>query len=295
MVIKPKYLNKITIDELEHLRDVNRDSLLDPHALEEDEKEDRTKLDKAYNEVLYGRTSSHLAEHPVVMHALEDHMEDFYYESCRERFAIRRDLIASGHIKVQKRPVAPVRAVKKVSDTFTYNDGGRSLAGYSGDAGDCVCRAVAIASGLPYKEVYTRLANGNATQRATKRTGRKPRSARNGINTKRKWFKDYMSELGFVWVPTMQIGSGCQVHFCREELPSTGRLIVALSKHYSTMIDGVINDTYDPSRKGTRCVYGYWIKAPDTAKQVRREWLENAIQSTKEKLDQLELELAELT
>ena len=24
------------------------------------------------------------------------------------------------------------------------------------------------------------------------------------------------------------------------------------------MIDGVIHDTYDPTRGGTRCVYGYW-------------------------------------
>jgi hypothetical protein len=294
MVTIPKYLNKITIDELEHLRDVNRDSLLDPHALEEDDKEDRTKLHKAYNDVLYGRTSSHLAEHPDVMHALEDHMEDFFYESCRERTAIRNDLIAAGHIKVQKRAAAPVRAVKKVSDTFTYNDGGRSLAGYSGDAGDCVTRAVAIASGLPYKEVYDFLAKGNASQRAGK-YGKRSRSARNGVHTKRKWFKDYMQSLGFVWVPTMQIGSGCKVHFRKEELPAKGRLIVSLSKHYSTMIDGVINDTYDPSRNGTRCVYGYWIKQPDEAKQVRREWLELSIQRTKEKLDQLELELAELT
>jgi hypothetical protein len=26
------------------------------------------------------------------------------------------------------------------------------------------------------------------------------------------------------------------------------------------VIDGVIHDTFDPSRGGTRCVYGYWIK-----------------------------------
>jgi len=26
------------------------------------------------------------------------------------------------------------------------------------------------------------------------------------------------------------------------------------------VIDGVINDTYDCSREGTRCVYGYWEK-----------------------------------
>jgi hypothetical protein len=33
-----------------------------------------------------------------------------------------------------------------------------------------------------------------------------------------------------------------------------------VSKHYCAVIDGVIHDTSDPSRDGTRCVYGYWIK-----------------------------------
>jgi hypothetical protein len=27
-----------------------------------------------------------------------------------------------------------------------------------------------------------------------------------------------------------------------------------------TVIDGVIHDLYDPSRDGTRCVYGYYQK-----------------------------------
>ncbi len=30
-------------------------------------------------------------------------------------------------------------------------------------------------------------------------------------------------------------------------------------RHYTAVIDGVINDTHDPSREGTRCVYGYWV------------------------------------
>lgn len=142
---------------------------------------------------------------------------------------------------------------------FTYNDGGRADSGYTGTAGDCVTRAVAIAAGISYKEVYDRLAEGNSTQRCSKR----PRandgklSARNGIYTKRKWFHDYMISLGFEWFPLMQIGKGCKFHLKREELPE-GRLIVRVSRHMTAVIDGVIHDTYDPSRKGTRCVYGYY-------------------------------------
>tara|TARA_R110000822_G_scaffold307723_1_gene435049 strand:+ start:4834 stop:5271 length:438 start_codon:yes stop_codon:yes gene_type:complete len=140
---------------------------------------------------------------------------------------------------------------------YRYNDGGRSEAGFKGEAGDCVCRAIAIASGKSYQEIYDRLAEGNATQRKTKRMGKQSRSARNGILTKRKWFKDYMKELGFEWTATMQIGSGCKVHLRSDELPK-GRLVCSLSAHYVSVIDGIINDTHDPSRDGTRCVYGYW-------------------------------------
>ena len=140
---------------------------------------------------------------------------------------------------------------------FNYNDGGRMAAGYKGDAGDCVCRAVAIAAQIPYQQVYDRLAAGNASQRKSKRTGKQPRSARNGVYTTRKGLKDYMLELGFVWTPTMQIGSGCKVHLKADELPF-GRLVCNVSKHQVAVIDGVINDTYECSREGTRCVYGYW-------------------------------------
>lgn len=161
-------------------------------------------------------------------------------------------------------PIAKAAAVSAISVPFVYNDGGRKVSGRSGHTGDCVARAVAIASGRPYAEVYARLADGNATQRrskrerrSTKRTGR--RTASHGIFTRRKWFDDYMHELGFEWKATMAIGSGCKVHLRPDELPS-GRIIVSVSKHMVAVIDGIINDTYDCSRGGTRCVYGYYFK-----------------------------------
>ena len=140
---------------------------------------------------------------------------------------------------------------------FIYDDGGRFASGRKGQAGDCVTRAIAIASGRPYDEVYKALAEGNGTQRATSRTKKRARTARNGINVKRKWFKDYMAALGFEWTATMGIGTGCRVHLKADELP-TGRLVVSVSKHYVAVIDHVIHDTDNPDRDGTRCVYGYW-------------------------------------
>jgi len=170
---------------------------------------------------------------------------------------------------------------------FTYNDGGRKAAGYTGKAGDCVARSIAIASGYSYATIYEALAKGMGEQRVTKRTGKQPRSARDGIHTGRKWFKDFMVGIGFRWVPTMRIGSGTTVHLDAAELPM-GRLVVAVSRHYTAMIDGVIHDTYDPRRGkswsfepdkgqelkanqgrnvngvwteiGGRAVYGFWIK-----------------------------------
>jgi len=144
-------------------------------------------------------------------------------------------------------------------------DGGRAAAGFKGATGDCVARSIAIASGHPYREVYDALAHIMATMPKTKR--RKSagvRSAANGVYVRSKLFKDYMKSLGFVWTPTMAIGSGCKVHLRASELPR-GRIIAAVSKHYTAVIDGVIHDTHDPSRAGTRCVYGYYkLKEPST-------------------------------
>lgn len=135
--------------------------------------------------------------------------------------------------------------------SWVYNDGGRSNYFTGKNVGDCVTRAIAIASGMDYKEVYKAFSKLNAERGVA-------RSARNGVYTKSKAFKDTMREWGFRWVATMQIGSGCQTHLKADELPK-GRIVCRLSKHYVAVIDGVINDTYDSSRNGQRCVYGYWV------------------------------------
>lgn len=143
---------------------------------------------------------------------------------------------------------------------WTYDDGGRVAAGYEGKAGDCVTRAIAVASGRPYADVYMELASLNARMPRSKRRRRGQVgvfSARHGIYTKSKLFKDYMEGLGFYWVATMRVGSGCKVHLRRGELPM-GRLVTMVSKHACAVIDGVVHDTYDCTRDGTRCVYGYY-------------------------------------
>lgn len=137
-----------------------------------------------------------------------------------------------------------------------YSDGGRAAAGYKGTTDDCVARAVAIAADLPYQQVYEAINELAKTERqGSRKRGRS--SARTGVH--KPTTRRYLEQLGWEWVPTMQIGSGCRVHLRADELPP-GRLICAVSKHVCAVIDGVVFDIHDPTRDGTRCAYGYWHK-----------------------------------
>jgi hypothetical protein len=139
---------------------------------------------------------------------------------------------------------------------FRYNDGGRSDAGYKGDTSDCVTRAIAIVTGKPYQEVYDALNQLGKSERLGSKKKKKSNS-RTGVY--RITFDKYLKSLGYVWTPTMKIGSGCMVHLRPDELPG-GRLVVRVSRHVTAMIDGVLNDLCDHTRRGTRCVYGYYHK-----------------------------------
>lgn len=142
---------------------------------------------------------------------------------------------------------------------FQENDGGREAAGYKGHAGDCTVRAIAIATEQSYTKVYEELFELNRTSNPKgKRTKHLKASPRDG-GTTTKTIRKYMKDLGWTWTPTMTIGSGCKVHLKASELPS-GRIIARVSKHMVALIDGVINDTYNPDRDGTRAVYGYYSK-----------------------------------
>jgi hypothetical protein len=148
-----------------------------------------------------------------------------------------------------------------------YDDGGRAAAGFVGHTDDCVVRAIAIATRLPYRTVYDDL-NLLAKKHERPRSGVARSSSRTGVH--RVTYDRYLRLLGWTWRPTMTIGSGCQVHLRADELPA-GRLIVRVSKHLTAVVDGVIRDTHDPGRDGTRCVYGYYIRGegPDGPDGVR--------------------------
>jgi hypothetical protein len=150
--------------------------------------------------------------------------------------------------------------------SWVFDDGGRAAAGFKGRTGDCVTRAVAIATGMPYAAVYDlvheRSAEFLSKTRSRKRLTRtgKARSASPRDGAYREVYGPLLADLGWIWTPTMSIGSGTTMHLDADELPG-GTLVVRVSKHLVAVKDGVVHDTYDCTREGRRAVYGYYSKA----------------------------------
>jgi hypothetical protein len=138
---------------------------------------------------------------------------------------------------------------------FTYDDGGRSAAGFKGKTDDCVCRALAIATGKPYQEIYDFI----------KECGGNPRVG--GIKT--PLLKKICEKLGARYFATAKVGQPSTVKLIETHLPA-GRVVVNLRKHVAAVIDGTLRDAYDCQNtswidetgvlhEGKRTVYGYWI------------------------------------
>jgi hypothetical protein len=70
--------------------------------------------------------------------------------------------------------------------------------------------------------------------------------------------KSYLRDLGWTWTPTMSVGSGVRVHLAYDELPDEPVLVCSVSKSLVTVFHGIAQTTHDPSRGGSRAVYGYW-------------------------------------
>ncbi len=142
---------------------------------------------------------------------------------------------------------------------FIYSDGGRSKYFKDIKVGDCVVRAIANATGKDYKEIYD-LVNSYAS-RERKIRGEARSSARDGV--KNDTIKRILKDMGWRWIPTMYLGKPCKVHRLNEKELPTGTLIVSIGEHLTCVKDGVLYDTYDCTRNGTRYVYGYWLKEED--------------------------------
>jgi hypothetical protein len=125
---------------------------------------------------------------------------------------------------------------------FNFNDGGRSKYFKALNAGDCVVRSIAIATGLDYKVVYDELAERNKMVFGK-------RSARDGLH----WdvYRPYLISLDFELCKAPRF-EGRKAR--PSDLPS-GVVIANQAQHFVCVIDGVCQDTFDSSDK---MVYNYW-------------------------------------
>lgn len=141
-----------------------------------------------------------------------------------------------------------------VSMKYIHDDGGRSAAGFKNSARDCVTRAIAISSGLPYKEVYNLI---NAFALSESRA--KKSSARNGVykETSNKVF----ALLGAKYTATKKL-------HISDELPATGKHVIRLKRrHLAAWVEGQLHDTWNCSGAPIR---GYWtFQSPADISVVR--------------------------
>jgi len=127
-----------------------------------------------------------------------------------------------------------------IQQTWVYDDGGRARAGYEfHSAGDCVSRAIAIATQMPYEMVVDIVDKACHGYRG---------SSQSGVFD--PTIKGILTSLGWKRTTT-------KAHLNSDEFPP-GRLLLEVNRHLVAMVDGVIHDTYDPSEHGSRRVYAYW-------------------------------------
>jgi hypothetical protein len=137
-----------------------------------------------------------------------------------------------------------------MADRLVIADGGRKAAGFSEARGDCVARAIAIATELPYAKVHSELralCMIFAGDRRFMRRRRKRDDPDDGISP--IVWQIYLSQLGWSWTSVEQ-------KLRHWDLPR-GRLIVMVPRHAMAVIDHVVFDAYD-SWRARRFVRGYW-------------------------------------
>lgn len=130
---------------------------------------------------------------------------------------------------------------------FKKNDGGRAQSGRRGSARDCVTRSIAIASPeLSYTRIYKIISAYNTIINHT----------RSGVITNTPRFRLLMVALGFT--PFVDL---IPVHLSTLELPGeSGRWVVGIAGHFTSVVDGVLNDTFDCRKSRSKYVRTAWKK-----------------------------------
>ncbi len=135
---------------------------------------------------------------------------------------------------------------------WIWHDGGRAGAGFVGSTGDCVVRAITIATGKEYREVYDAIYSA---------AGKSPRQGVAILCADK-----FLSDLGF---DRVKCEKPTRLNFM-DDIP--GNVVLSFGPvvnsrkpgHLATMVDRTIYDTWDPQLEDNYVVDGYWC-APRSA------------------------------
>lgn len=127
---------------------------------------------------------------------------------------------------------------------FQLNDGGRSLAGYSGQTGDCVVRALTIALDGSYINMHSHL---NQMAWELEKSQRSKSGAATGFYN--STLSHMMKKFKFKWVKNRTKSFS---------IPNKGTYIVAFPTHVCVVKNGTIHDTHNPFNELGNFVLGYW-------------------------------------
>ena len=132
---------------------------------------------------------------------------------------------------------------------YKHDDGGRLAAGFKGHTGDCVTRAIAIATGIDYEKVRKDLMQRQSDWRSTgsrkakRQTGN---SVRNGCH--KEVYEPYLAALGWQKQSLIKFGCSKRVKMTADDLPS-GKLIAKVQSgrrgHLAAIVDHVLHDNWD--------------------------------------------------
>tara|TARA_R100001509_G_scaffold164002_1_gene140060 strand:- start:188 stop:739 length:552 start_codon:yes stop_codon:yes gene_type:complete len=141
---------------------------------------------------------------------------------------------------------------------FVYNDGGRSKYFKGKNAGDCVTRSIAIAGEYDYEWVYNSLAeeikwycsvHNDKIAKSYRKNFRgnwydKSKTPRNGVH--KEIYKGWLFKNNWQW-RALQNFDPSDGHKKFYDLPKQGRIIVSCRRHLSSLVDGVVHDTWNAS------------------------------------------------
>ena len=133
---------------------------------------------------------------------------------------------------------------------YQFNEGGRFASGFRGQAGDCVTRAIAIATDTQYRQIYKALSGLTKVM-----TGGLETTARNGCS--KPVAHQYLTGLGWSLVLTPK----CYLI----DAPKNQRIIAVLPRHKVAVINGTVHDSWDSrvsrrTKNGSPRLLGYYIK-----------------------------------